>query len=81
MHIFTFSRPTRQLLHYGLFAVICHLTAILFAALNMPSHSSLLYHYRIFPMIEHSLISFVAIFIGALGLEYILKDIDHERSR
>lgn len=76
MHIFTFSRPSRQLLHYGLFAIICHLTAILFLALNMPSHTPVLYHYRIFPMIEHSVISFIAVLIGVLGLEYIFKDID-----
>lgn len=71
MHIFSFSRPARLLLHYGLFAVLCHATAILFMALTSELGSPILYFYRFFPMLEHSLMSFVIIIFGTVGIEYI----------
>ena len=73
MNIFAFSRPSRLLLHYGLFAVICHATAILFlATISDCSTSTALYH-RFFPMIEHSLVSIVAVLTGVVGIEYIKR--------
>ena len=73
MHIFTFSRPSVLLLYYGIFAVICHATAILFLALYVgPSSPTLMYN-KFFPMIEHSLVSFISILIGVVGIEYIKK--------
>ncbi len=73
MHIFTFSRHSRRLLHYGLFTVICHATAILFMSSFFKDSTPLFLYHRFFPMIEHSLVSFIAILLGAVGIEYIEK--------
>ena len=73
MHIFTFSRHSKRLLHYGLYAVICHATAILFMASMLDTSTPVFLYHRFFPMIEHSLVSFVALLVGVLGIEYIEK--------
>jgi len=73
MHIFSFSRPSVLLLHHGLFAVLCHVSAIFLFSSTLPDRSTLIFTYRVFPLIEHSLISVVALLIGVLGLEYIHK--------
>ena len=74
MNIFSFSRVSNRILHYGLYSVICHATAILlFASTSHYTHGTLLL-LRFFPMLEHSLMSFVIIFIGVLGVEYIEKN-------
>lgn len=78
MHIFSFSLPSRLMLHYGLYTVICQAVGILFLCTTLESHSPIIFQYRIFPMLEHSLVSLVAIFIGVLGLEYIEK---HRKSQ
>ncbi len=71
MNIFSFSRPSRLLLHYGLFICICHATAILFMALTQQSSPPLVLFCRFFPMIEHSIMSFLIIIYGTIGFEYI----------
>jgi hypothetical protein len=71
VHILTFSRPARLLLIYGLFSVICHAVAILLVArtqANMPP--DLMFHI-IFPLLEHSIMSFVLVLFGAIGIEYV----------
>ena len=73
MHKFTFSRHTIRLLHYGIFAILCHSVAIFLYSTTLPVISPLTFSHLVFPMIEHSLVSFVALLIGALGLEYIEK--------
>ena len=73
MNIFSFSRPTVLLLHYGMFAVLCHAAGIFLYTTTLYSCSPLIFESRVFPLIEHSLVSLVGIFIGALGLEYISK--------
>ena len=73
MHIFSFSRPTNRLLFYGLYLLICHATAILFLATTFEASTPMFLYHRFFPMIEHSLVSFVALLFGALGIEYIEK--------
>jgi hypothetical protein len=40
----------------------------------LPPISPLRFSYFVFPMLEHSLISFTALLIGALGIEYIKKE-------
>ena len=81
MNIFTFSKPSVLLLHYGLFAVICHTTAIFLFSTTFPVACPIVYHHKIFPMLEHSLLSFVIVFIGVLGFEYIFKDIDNKQNK
>ena len=73
MHIFTFSRHSKRLLHYGLYIIICHATAILFLATAFEASTPVFLYHRFFPMIEHSLVSFVALLFGVLGIEYIEK--------
>ena len=73
MNVFTFSKPANLLLHYGLFAVICHSVFIFLLSTTLEDHSMLVFTTRVFPMLEHSLVSFVSILVGALGLEYIEK--------
>lgn len=73
MNIFSFSPPSRLLLHYGLFAVLCHATGIFLLSTTFESYSTVIFQSRVFPMLEHSLVSVVAIFVGVLGLEYIEK--------
>ena len=73
MHIFSFSRSSKILFHYGIFAVLCQGTAILLlASMSQYTNGAVLFH-RFFPMLEHSLMSFSIIFIGVLGIEYIEK--------
>ena len=78
MHIFSFSKPSRLLLHYGLFAVICHVCAVALLSSTFPAACMIIFRHRVFPMLEHSLMSFAIIFLGVLGFEYILKDIDKD---
>lgn len=73
MHIFSFSRTSKRFLHYGLFTVICHVTAILLLATTSQFTNGVVLFHRFFPMLEHSLISFVTILFGVLGAEYIEK--------
>ena len=74
MHIFSFSRPTVLLLHHGLFALICHASAVLLAARTAPPSTATACVNQYFPMIEHSLISLIALLFGALGLEYLAAE-------
>ena len=78
MHILSFSKPSRLLLHYGLFAVICHACAVTLLSSTFPVLCKIIFRTRVFPMLEHSLMSFTIIFIGVLGIEYILRDIDKD---
>ena len=74
MHIFSFSLVSKRFLHYGLFTVVCHVTAILLlATTSQYTNGAVLFH-RFFPMLEHSLMSFVAILFGVLGVEYIERN-------
>lgn len=73
MYIFEFSRPARLLLIYGLFASLCHAVAILFLSqAELCAPSELLFH-RIFPLLEHSLMSFILVLLGSLGIEYAVR--------
>ena len=73
MNIFSFSKPSLLLLHYGLFTLICHSVAILLLCrLSADSTPALLFN-RFFPMIEHSLVGFISLLIGVVGIEYIEK--------
>ena len=73
MHNISFCRTSKRFLHYGIFAVICHATFILLMANISPYTNGTILFHRFFPMLEHSLMSFVAILFGVLGAEYIEK--------
>ena len=73
MHNISFSRISKRFLHYGIFSVICHATFILLMATTYEYTNGILLFQRFFPMLEHSLMSFVAILFGVLGAEYIEK--------
>ena len=73
MHNISFCRASKRLLHYGVYAVLCHATLIFLMAKTSQYPQGVILFHRFFPMIEHSLISFVAILFGVLGVEYIEK--------
>ena len=73
MHKFSLSRPSVLLSIYGIFSIICHSTAILLLSTTLSNATGDVYFHRYFPMLEHSLVAFIAVLIGVLGLEYIAK--------
>lgn len=73
MHINSLSRPSSLLMIYGIFSVLCHSIGILLLATTLKNASGEVYFHRYFPMIEHSLVSFIAILIGTIGLEHLAK--------
>ncbi len=68
-----FIRLSRKILHYGLFASISHAAMILLyakASKSLPPMTSFSIY---FPMIEHSIVSFLIVLFGALLCFYIAK--------
>ena len=64
---------SRLILHYGLFAVIAHSLFILLYA-RLASPLTPLYAFStLFPMIEHSIVSFICVLLGSLLFFYIAK--------
>ena len=61
------------ILHYGLFSVIAHATAILLYIQISPSLPPITRVIRYFPMIEHSIVSFICVLLGGLLFFYIQK--------
>jgi len=73
MHVFSFSRPSRILGEYGMFAILCHSAFILLYAKTSVHTDPCVLFQTFFPMIEHSLISFVVLLLGITAFEYIAK--------
>lgn len=73
MHIFSLSRNSSLLAVYGFFAVLCQSVGILFSAATLQNATGTVYFHRYFPMLEHSLVSFIAILVGLIAFEYIDK--------
>lgn len=74
MNKYSLCRESMLLWQYGAFALICHAVAILFCAtLSRELAPDLLFH-RYFPMIEHTIIGFIAVLGGVVALEYIEKN-------
>ena len=80
MNIFPFkniqpklSPPGLFLMHHGLFAILCQLTFIL---LHTKMHAETVMNaslsVRFFPMLEHSLMSLVILFMGVYLIERAL---------
>lgn len=61
------------ILHYGLFASIAHATAVLLYAKLSPTLLPMTSFRFYFPMIEHSIVSFICVLLGALLCLYIAK--------
>ena len=61
------------ILHYGLFASIAHATAVLLYAKLSPALMPMTSFAIYFPMIEHSIVSFICVLLGALLCFYISK--------
>ena len=61
------------ILHHGIFSVIVHATGILLYARLSPALPPLTSFLKYFPMLEHSLISFITVLLGALICFYIAK--------
>lgn len=68
-----FSRLSKKILHYGLFATVSHIISILLYSQLKPSDSYFATFHSFFPLLEHSLVSFIAVLIGALLCLYISK--------
>ena len=73
MHKFSLSRRSVRLLIYGIFSVLCHSVGILLLATTLQNANGDVYFHRYFPMLEHSLVSFIVILIGVIAFEYIEK--------
>ena len=74
MNILRFLSPLRLsylILHYGLYAAIVHASAILLYANISPSLPPYICFLRYFPMIEHSIVAFICVLLGALLCFYI----------
>lgn len=68
-----FSRLGYLILHYGLFTVIAHAVVILLYIRVSPNLPPLTSFIRYFPMIEHSIVSFICVLLGGLLCFYVDK--------
>lgn len=74
MNLFSKHSLLIHFLTYGIFASLCHATAILLTVrLSDISSGDVLFH-RYFPMLEHSLMSFVLTLGGALLIKYAIEN-------
>ena len=73
LHFPSLSRLSFMILHYGLYAIIIHSAAILLYAKLSPSLPPMTSFLRYFPMIEHSIVSFICVLLGSLLCFYISK--------
>ena len=69
----SFSQLSFLILHYGLYSVRVHATAILLYAKISPQLPPMISFLRYFPMIEHSIVAFICVLLGALLCFYISK--------
>lgn len=69
----SFEKLGYLILHYGLFSVIAHSLAVLLYVQLSPPLPPLTSFARYFPMIEHSIVSFICVLLGALLCFYIAK--------
>ena len=74
MNIFSFSRVSALVLIYGLYTVLCHSVAIFFLALTSGICYGDALALKYAPLLEHSVMSFVLILIGALLIELTIRD-------
>ncbi len=68
-----YSPLAKKCLTYGLFAIICNLTSILFLAISDGAPPYILAH-RFAPMIEYPIMTVAILVVGALLFDYIEKE-------
>lgn len=73
MHKLKISTLPILILCYGIFASLCHAVMLLLYFRTCPTESFFLSFSRFFPLLEHSLVSFVCVLFGALLCFYIDK--------
>ena len=73
MHKLNICALPRLILHYGIFASLCHSVILLLYSQLYPSKNFFLNFSRFFPLLEHSLVSFICSLAGALLCFYIIK--------
>ena len=69
----SFSKLKFLILHHGLYTVIVHACAILLYSKLSPPLPPLTSFLRYFPMIEHSIVAFICVLLGAILCIYIDK--------
>jgi hypothetical protein len=74
MNIFSLNRYSSIVLIYGLYAVLCQAVAIFFNVISSAGSSGQALALKYAPMLEHSVMSFVLILIGALLIEITVRD-------
>ena len=67
------SKLSFLILHYGLYSVIIHATAILLYSNLSPAAPPITSCFKYFPMLEHSIVAFICVLLGALTCFYISK--------
>ncbi len=78
MHKLKISLLPRLILCYGIFASLCHSVMLLLYSKICPNESFFLNFSRFFPLLEHSLMSFICVLAGALLCFYIIKKEGYE---
>ena len=73
MHILKLSSLYKQILHYGIFASICHLVMLILYYRLCPDEKYFSSFSNFFPLMEHSIVSFICVLLGALLCFYIAK--------
>lgn len=73
MNILNISTLYKLVLHYGLFASICHSTMLFLYFKLCPYEDFFLCFSTFFPLLEHSIVSFICVLLGALLCFYIAK--------
>lgn len=81
MNKFTLSRPSSLLLIYGIFAAICQTAAVFFASVIHVCLGEDLCLSCSYALIEHSLMSFCLILLGALAIEYACSQRDKRENK
>ena len=73
MHILKISSLYKQILHYGIYASLCHIIVLILYYRLFPSERYFLNFSTFFPLMEHSIVSFICALLGALLCFYIAK--------
>ena len=73
MHNLKISTLYKHILHYGLFASICHSVILILYYQSCPEEKYFSNFSSFFPLLEHSIVSFICVLLGALLCFYIAK--------
>ena len=73
MHILKISTLYKQIMHYGIFASICHSVMLMLYYKLYPNQEYFSDFTSFFPLLEHSIMSFICVLFGTLLCFYIAK--------